>query len=334
MTQTNIIAEVGQNHQGSLELAIKYIEEFAKLGATTVKFQARHNTSLFHESRYNLIYDSPNSFGRTYGEHREFLEFDIEQLSVLKECAHQNNVLFCCTPFDIPSLEMLLKIDIDTLKVASFDLGNIPFLFQIAMTGKPIIMSTGGGSSGDIQLSVDVFNDTGDLSILHCTSEYPCPPEKVDLGMIPILKDLYPNHKVGISDHFNGTLTGPLAYLMGATVFEKHVTFDRSSKGTDHKFSLEPAGFKKFVRDIERAKLMLQDSFRPIRGSESVFTRLGKSCVASRNLDPGTILSYDDITGLIFDKQYIPIRQVTDLVGKRLNCSLPCGSPILPETLL
>lgn len=329
MSKINIIAEIGQNHQGSLDLAIKYIETFAQLGATTVKFQARDNSTLFHESRYNLIYDSPNSFGSTYGQHREFLEFDVEQLAVLKECAHQNNVLFCCTPFDNISLERLLRINVDSIKVASFDLGNIPLLSKINNTNKPVIISTGGGSLRDVQISIDCLQGVRELSVLHCTSEYPCPADKIDLGMIPILKKLYPQYEVGISDHFNGTLTGPLAFTMGATVFEKHVTFDRSSKGTDHKFSLEPAGFKKFVRDINRAELMLQDSYRSVRGTESVFLRLGKSCVASRDLKSGVTLTLDDISGLIFDRQYLPIRQVSYLVGRKLIRNVDHRSPIM-----
>ena len=331
MNEIEFIAEVGQNHQGDVECAIRYVETFAQLGASTVKFQVRDNRYLFDDSRFNLPYDSTNAFGSTYGEHREALELTIDELSRVSKACKQNNVRFCCTPFDPKSLERLMKLEIDSLKVSSFDLGNINFLKQIGATKKPTIISTGGGSHKHIVASVEALDCGQEISILHCTSEYPCPADRVGLEAIQVLKQDFPGRRVGLSDHFNGTLTGPLGRLMGAEVFEKHVTFDRSQKGSDHKFSLEPTGFKKFVRDTVRAGKMLQRTDKEGIGEEPVFERLGKSCVARRDIKRGDVLRIDDIDGRIFASQIIPIRNCMDLVGRIAVIDFSEGQPFTLE---
>jgi len=329
-----IIAEVGQNHQGDLQLAKKFIEVFSSLGASAVKFQIRDNKRLFDKSRYNLVYDSPNSFGVTYGEHREFLEFSKSELYELKTYAEEHSVDFCCTPFDLPSLDKLIELDVKYLKVASFDLGNLPFLSRIGQSKRNVIISTGGGDLEIISRSLTYLDCGQPIALLHCTSEYPCPAEKVDLEMLRTLLEEYPQYTIGLSDHYNGTLTGPLGFLFGARVFEKHVTFDRSQKGSDHKFSLEPDGFKRFVRDIYRAEQMCNTANRSHRGNEPVFQRLGKSCVAAKSLPEGHSICLDDIDGIVFDKQYIPIRNSSALIGMTLRQYIEAGQPFIRGTHL
>ena len=326
-----IIAEVGQNHQGNIDNAIRYVEKFSKLGATTIKFQARSNKNLFDSSRYNLIYDSPNAFGLTYGEHREKLEFKQEEFERIKKATHNSKSKFCCTQFDEESLEMLIRLDVDMIKVASFDMGNLPFLAQIGKTKKTTVISTGGAGMEVIIDSLKAIDYGQKIYVLHCTSEYPCTADKVNLSMIPILINQFPSYKVGISDHFNGILTGPLARILGAVAFEKHVTFDRSMKGSDHKFSLEPDGFRKFVRDINRTAMLYSRKDNKGIGNEDVFERLGKSCVASKDIKRGEIIKSEHITGKIFDKQKIPIRECKNLIGKTLNQSIKKGEEFLYE---
>lgn len=329
-SKPEIVAEIGQNHQGNPDIAIKYIEEFSRLGATCVKFQIRDNKNLFDSSRYDLTYDSTNSFGKTYGAHREFLELSNGDLIRLRKCAQEIGVKFWCTPFDEKSLETLVKIKVDAIKCASFDLANIRFLKKMRETDLPVVLSTGGGGLDDVLASVEALDSGQAIGILHCTSEYPCTAEKIDLMMIKELGDTFKksNHTIGISDHYNGTLTGPLAFMVGASIFEKHVTFDRSQKGSDHKFSLEPDGFRKFVRDIGRAEKMLLTHNRDFRGGEEVFTRLGKSCIAANNLEQGQSISIDDIGGKIFDRQYIPIRDSRHIVGRVVNQDILAGTRI------
>ena len=138
-----IIAEIGNNHQGDLDKAFMMIDEAAKAGVDAVKFQKRHNKSLYSYEMYNAIYDNENSFGKTYGQHREFLELDIKYYNRLIKRAKKNNLKFIVTPFDFLSLEQLEKLDVDAYKVASADLVNTPLIEKIVKTKKPIIFSTG-----------------------------------------------------------------------------------------------------------------------------------------------------------------------------------------------
>ena len=148
-----VIAEVGQNHNGDLDLAREYIRIFASEGADAVKFQTRNNKYLFSQDAYEAPYNSENAFAETYGAHREKLEIKPEWLPILKEDCVTHGVKFMSTPFDEPSLELLKSINVDILKIASFDLGNLPLIHRIAATGKPVVMSVGGGNFSQIKSS-------------------------------------------------------------------------------------------------------------------------------------------------------------------------------------
>jgi len=323
------IAEVGQNHQGDLDLALEYIKVFSELGANAIKFQTRNNKYLFSEDAYNAPYVSDNSFSDFYGEHREKLELRPEWLKLLKKECIDRNVLFMSTPFDEPSLDLLISLDIDILKVASFDLGNLPFLAKIARTKKPIVLSIGGGNHHQIQDSIKLLKSFGsELSVLHCVSEYPCPAEHLGFENIPKLKKEYPDCVIGSSDHFNGILSGPIAWMMGARVFEKHVTLNRAWKGTDHGFALEREGFRKFVRDINRTQLMFKEKNQELIGQEPVFKKLGKSLVASKDISEGEVLSLENLSGKIFKETYIPVRNSNEVLGRILKKDIQAGNPI------
>jgi sialic acid synthase len=311
-----VIAEVGQNHQGDLNLAREFIRIFAFEGADAVKFQTRNNRYLFSDDAYFAPYESENAFAETYGAHRESLELKPEWLPILKEDCIKYGLKFMSTPFDEPSLDILQSIQVDILKIASFDLGNLPFIDRIAKTKIPVVMSVGGGKSDQIDSSIEILlNYHNNIAVLHCVSEYPCEYNRLGLNNIEILIKKYPSLTIGSSDHFNGTLSGPIAYMKGARVFEKHVTLNRSWKGTDHSFALEPEGFRKFVRDIKRVKEMLPP--KPVNelGIEKVFKKLGKSVVAYRSIKAGSVISINDLSGRIFNSQYIPVRQSNEVVG-------------------
>jgi sialic acid synthase len=327
--KTFIIAEVGQNHQGDLELAREYIKVFANAGADAVKFQTRNNKYLFSEEAYIAPYGSENAFAETYGAHREKLELNTDFLPILKEDCMKYGVKFMSTPFDEPSLEILKQLDADIIKIASFDLGNLPLINRISKLGKPVVISVGGGKIDQIRSSVNLLIENGvDLSILHCVSEYPCEYNKLGLENIQTLINEFPNCTIGSSDHFNGTLSGPIAFLLGARVFEKHVTLNRAWKGTDHSFALEAEGFRKFVRDIKRVKYMLPQ--KPISeiGEEKVFKKLGKSLVAYKDIEVGETLTIDNLSGRIFNTQYIPVRESNRVIGKIAKLKISKGSPI------
>ena len=318
-----IIAEVGQNHQGDINIAKKYVEVFASMGADAIKFQTRNNKTLFSEEAYNKKYNSDNAFAKKYGEHREQLELKHKDLVVLKNLCKKLKVNFMCTPFDLLSAKKLKKIGVDIFKISSFDLGNLPLINLISKMKKPVVLSTGGGNLKEINASVKILKkNKTNFSLLHCVSEYPCSYDRLGLEKIKKLSKLYPKTSIGLSDHFNGILSGPLAFMLGARVFEKHVTFNRSWKGTDHSFSMEPDGFRKFVRDIRRVPKMMKEKNKSSLGKEKVFYKLGKSIVANKSIKAGKKLKIEDLNGKIFDKQYIPIRECFSLIGKKLKKDL------------
>lgn len=312
-----VIAEVGNNHQGQLDIAREYIRVFANNGADAIKFQTRNNKYLFSESGYNAPYNSENAFADTYGAHRDILELKPEWLPILKKDCREHGVKFMSTPFDEPSLDLLCEVGVDLLKVASFDLGNLPFLSRIAATQLPVVISCGGGQAAQIRASVELLKAAcRDLAVLHCVSEYPCEYNRLGLDNIEVLGHEFPDLVIGLSDHFNGILSGPVAYLKGARVFEKHVTLNRAWKGTDHVFALEPEGFRKFVRDIRRVPEMMPPKPSAELGGEAVFRKLGKSLVARREIAAGTVISFDDLTGKIYEQAGIPVRRSGEVIGR------------------
>jgi len=327
-----VIAEVGQNHQGSLENVLEFIRVFAFEGADAVKFQTRNNKALFSSSAYEKDYASENAFAKTYGAHRELLELKPEWLPLLKEECIKHGVKFMSTPFDEPSLELLGEVGVDIIKIASFDLGNIPFINRIGASRTPVVMSVGGGKIEQIRSSVEALLKYHDnIAVLHCVSEYPCEFDRLGLDNIETLIREFPECTIGSSDHFNGILSGPVAYMKGARVFEKHVTLNRAWKGTDHSFALEATGFRSFVRDIKRVRHMLPPKSEIDLGYEYVFQKLGKSLVPNRDLKAGEELTLDNLSGCIFDTQYIPVRDSASFIGRVTKVDILKGSPILAE---
>jgi len=330
-----VIAEVGQNHQGELDLARQYIKEFSNTGVDAIKFQTRNNKYLFSESAYNKTYNSENAFSEVYGLHREALELDPELLPILKEDCVENGVKFMSTPFDEPSLDVLCDIGVDIIKIASFDLGNLPLINRIGKKGIPVVISVGGGKIDQIRDSVEILSShLEEIAVLHCVSEYPCEANRLGFDNIDLLIKEFPHCTIGVSDHFNGTLSGPVAYMKGARVFEKHVTLNRSWKGTDHNFALNLHGFQNFVRDIHRVPTMMTPKPESEIGSEQVFQKLGKSLVAQRDLQAGDELTLENLSGKIFNEQFIPVRESNKVLGKALNRAIKEGESIQYEDLV
>lgn len=326
---------MGQNHQGDFDIAMQYIEIFSREGADAIKFQTRNNKYLFAEEAYSALYTSENAFASTYGAHREKLELKPEWLPLLKAECEKHGVKFMSTPFDEISLQLLIDNGVDLLKIASFDLGNLPLIQKIAVSGKPTVLSIGGGNPQQVRESIlQIRMHNSDFAVLHCVSEYPCEYDKLGLENIKTLLKEYPDVTIGVSDHFNGTLSGPVAFMQGARVFEKHVTLNRAWKGTDHSFALEPEGFRKFVRDIKRVPYMLPSKSEDEIGKEPVFQKLGKSLVASRNISAGEKFTLENLSGKIFNKQYIPVRESYRVLGLQSSKDLAAGEPLSYEFIL
>jgi N-acetylneuraminate synthase/sialic acid synthase len=292
-----VIAEIGHNHQGSLEKAKELFRQAKLSGAHAVKLQKRDNRGLYTKAAYEKPYDNENSFGATYGEHREFLEFGTDKYRQLQAYAKEIGVDFFSTAFDIASADFLAELDIPAYKIASGDLKSTPLLKHVARLGKPMIISTGGALIEDVQRAYDTIMPINtQLAILQCTAGYPAAFEELDLRVISTYRDRFPNAVIGFSSHDNGIAMPVAAYILGARIVEKHFTLNRASKGTDHAFSLEPVGLTKMVRDLERTHKAMGNGVKKIYESEKApIVKMGKSLVVARDLPAGHVLSREDI---------------------------------------
>lgn len=293
-----VIAEVGHNHQGSLEQCMRMFAAAKEAGVSAVKLQKRENRSLFTSAMFNKSYENPNSFGSTYGEHREYLEFDHYQYLELKAYSRELGIDFFATAFDLPSVEFLEEIDLPAYKVASGDIRNTPLISRIAETGKPIILSTGGASFATVAAAYDTASMYGsDVALLQCTAGYPAAWDELDLRVIQSYREAFPGSVVGFSGHDNGIAMATAAYTLGARIIEKHFTLDRTMRGTDQSFSLEPQGMRKMVRDLGRVHLALGDGTKRVHDSEKApIRKMAKSLFIARDLPAGHVLGREDLT--------------------------------------
>ena len=292
-----VIAEIGHNHQGSLDKARELFRAARDCGVDAVKLQKRHNRTLYTRAMYDSPYDNENSFGSTYGEHREALELGWEAYVELRRCACEIGVAFFATAFDFESADFLAKLDLPAYKVASGDVTNIPLVTHLAKFGKPLIVSTGGASMDDVQRVYDtVMPINPQLCLLQCTASYPTEPEDMHLRVIATFRDRYPDVVVGLSDHQNGIAMADAAYILGARVIEKHFTLSRASKGTDHAYSLEPVGMRKLVRDLRRLRVALGSATKQALPLEKKpLYKMGKKLVAAHELAAGHVLTATDV---------------------------------------
>lgn len=329
-----VIAEIGNNHQGDVEIACKMIKIAAGMGVQAVKFQKRDNKTLYTRSFYNKTYDSENSYGETYGEHREFLEFGRDEYIEIKKCAEESNVELMVTAFDFKSVDFLEDLGVTSYKIASADITNIYLLEHIARLGKPMFVSTGAANLDEIRMAYErviKFNDK--LCFMHCIAEYPAEYHNLNLSVINVLKRELPEAIIGYSGHDNGILAPIVAYMLGAIVIEKHFTLNRSWKGTDHKFSLEPEGLRKMIRDLRRVDISLGEEKRIIYDFEKeARKKMGKGVYSSKPLSAGVRISFDDIC-LKTPANGVPPYMIPNIIGRRLKVDMDEESPISFECL-
>lgn len=315
-----VIAEIGHNHQGNLERAKELFRAAKEAGANAVKLQKRDNKTLYTKEMYNKLYENKNSFGTTYGEHREALEFGWDEYVELQKYANELGMDFFSTAFDIPSADFLAKLNVPAYKIASGDLRSIPLLKHVASLGKPVVISTGGATMQDVRRAYDVIMPINNqLCIMQCTAGYPPEWNELNLKAIETFRREFPDIVVGFSSHDNGIAMAVAGYVLGARVIEKHFTLNRAMKGTDHAFSLEPVGMKKMVRDLRRLKIALGDGKKTTFDSEKApILKMGKSLVAAKNLAGGHRLTLADIA-MKSPGGGIPPYEIEKMVGLTLK---------------
>jgi sialic acid synthase len=315
-----LIAEIGNNHQGSLDKAKELIRAASECGVDAVKLQKRANRTLFTRALYDQPYDNENSFGPTYGAHREALEFGRDEWGELLRFSADLGLPLFATAFDEPSADFLADLDTPAFKIASADIVNTPLLRHVARHGKPIVLSTGGATLEDIDRAVTTILPLNEqLCILQCTAAYPAEVDELNLGVITTLRERYPELVVGLSDHQNGISMALVAYMLGARVIEKHFTLNHAWKGTDHAFSLMPEGMRKLVRDLRRVPDALGDGQkRRLASEERPLAKMGKKLVAARLLPAGHVLEAGDLVAKSPADGGLPPYELGMLLGRRL----------------
>jgi N-acetylneuraminate synthase len=322
--RTLIIAEAGVNHSGSLETALALVDAAADAGADIVKFQTFNADSLAGRSARKADYQQRTT-DASETQHAMLQRLELPQSAhhTLISHAKQRGIEFLSTPFDQQSLEFLLSLHLPRIKIGSGDLTNAPLLHSVARSGATLILSTGMATLGEVEeaLGVLAHGYSGDtevpgvaafraawrnpaarrrlvqqVSLLHCTTEYPCPPGDVNLTAMAAMRSAF-QLPVGYSDHTDGIEISLAAVALGAGIVEKHLTLDRNAKGPDHAASLEPAGFKRMVTAIRNIEGALGDGVKAPKDSEIKNIPVArKSIVAARPLKAGEILGPADIT--------------------------------------
>lgn len=303
-----IIGEIGQNHNGSVDLAKLIVEAAARpiqedlfgldlKQMNAVKLTKRDLNQELSKSQMEAPYNSVHSFGKTYGEHRAFLELNDEQHFEVYKYAKSLGLDFVETLCATGCLSMLKLFTPDKLKVASRDLTNLPLLAALAETKIPMIISTGMAGKKELDDAIQVItNYNSNLSILHCVSQYPTQPQNVNLKTITYLQKNYPKFTIGYSDHTIGISTPVAAVAMGAKIIEKHITLDRKMKGTDQAGSLGIDGINRMVRDIRVMEMSMgKEEIFIEEGVKSSRVKLERSIASKRLIKKGEAITENDI---------------------------------------
>ncbi|HBC02951.1 MAG TPA: shikimate dehydrogenase [Aequorivita sp.] len=343
--ETYIIGEIGQNHNGSVDIAKLITELVTKpikedlfgldlRPMNAVKLTKRDLNEELSASQMSGPYNSPNSFGKTYGEHRAVLELSDEEHFEVYKHAKSLGLDFVETLCSPGCASLLKYFEPDFLKVASRDLTNIPLLETISETKIPIILSTGMASKKELDEALAIITKNhSDISILHCVSEYPTHPDHLNLNTIKYLKKHYSNYRIGFSDHTIGISAPVVAVGMGAEIIEKHVTIDRSMKGTDQAGSLGPEGVMRMVRDIRIAeRWMGEEEFFIEPSVQAARVKLERSIASKRDLNVGEIIKAEDIH-LLSPGDGIKWIDKELIIGAKVVSAIPKNEIIYPKNV-
>lgn len=329
-----VIAEIGHNHQGKFDTAREMFRVAKECGADAVKLQKRHNRTLYTAQAYDRPYNGENSFGATYGEHREFLEFGAYEYGELKRYADDLGIHFFATAFDLRSADFLADLDMPAYKIASGDIRSLPLLEHVARFQRPMIISTGAARMADVERAYEVVTAINRrVCILQCTATYPVEFQEMDLSVISTYRERFPDTVIGLSSHDNGIAMAAAAYVLGSRVVEKHFTLNRASRGTDHAFSLEPVGLRKLVRDLRRVRVALGDGTKKVYPSEyGARSKMGKALVAARDLPAGHVLTNQDLV-MKSPGEGISPADLDSVLGRALARPLQTDEALVAEAL-
>lgn len=298
---TLVIAEAGVNHNGDLQLAKKLVDVAIEAGVDVVKFQTFQARQLVTKHAQQAAYQQKAlRTSESQLAMLQRLELQPAQHNELIDYCHQRGIEFLSTAFDAPSIELLISLRLKRWKVPSGEITNLPYLRHIGSQGQPVILSTGMANLGEIEAALAVLVQAGtprsQITVLHCTTEYPAPTQEVNLRAMQTIAHSF-GVAVGYSDHTDGIAVPIAAVAMGATVIEKHLTLDRNLPGPDHKASLEPDRFAEMVQGIRTIEQALGDGIKqPMPSEQANLSLVRKSLVAARPIRAGELFTEDNLT--------------------------------------
>ena len=310
-----IIAEIGNNHNGSFDRAIELIDLADEAGANCVKFQIRHLDELYRKSSLKL---SGDDLGTEYVlDLLNRFELSLDEHIKVREYCSSKKISYMCTPWDKKSLSFLEKLDVPAYKIASADLTNLPLIEEACKTNKPLILSTGMSTQDEVKETIDYLNScTANFALLHCNSTYPAPLMDINLNWMQDLKKMH--NLIGYSGHERGIGVSIGAVAMGAKIIERHLTLDRGMEGPDHAASLEPNTFKELVSGIRDLEQSLGRGGKRILSQGEMINRenLGKSIVAKKDIEKGTIFKANHFEVKSPGQGLSPLH-IKNLIGKK-----------------
>lgn len=286
-------------------------------GADCVKFQKTDLNEKFNAQKLLQPYDSVNSWGATYGEHKKYLEFSEEQFIALQSYAHEIGILFTASAMDLKSLQFLIDMQVPFVKIGSGDANNLPLIEKAAQSGLPLIISTGmqdGRTVDTIYETVSKYHKN--FILLQCTSTYPTPYAEINLNVLKSYIERFADINIGFSGHEIGFHPTLAAVAVGAKVIERHLTLDKSLKGTDHKCSLDVAEFKALVTSIRQLELAFGSETKQIQPSEGAcIEKLGKTVVLRAELAKGHRITRDDLSVKVALPRGIDPVRMNEVIG-------------------
>ena len=313
-----VIAEAGVNHNGSLELAKKLVDAAKDAGADCVKFQTFVSKNIVSKNAVKAEYQKQQTEPEeSQQDMLKKLELSFDEFVELNEYCKSKSIEFMSTAFDFDSIDFLDSLEMGTWKIPSGDITNLPYLIKIAKLNKPVILSTGMSTLEDIRSAIKALKENGveELTVLHCTTEYPTPFEDVNLRAMNTIKEEF-GVKVGYSDHTKGIEVPIAAVALGATVIEKHFTLDRNMEGPDHKASLEPNELKAMVDSIRHIELALGNGMKqPAESEKKNMAVARKSIIAGKDIKAGEIFTESNLTVKRPGNGISPMRWF-DVIGK------------------
>ncbi|XP_072177406.1 N-acetylneuraminate-9-phosphate synthase-like [Diadema setosum] len=331
-----IIAEIGQNHQGDIDIAKRLIKVAKEAGADCAKFQKSELDYKFNKAALARPYTSKHSFGKTYGDHKRFLEFSHDQFRELQAYAKEIGIYFTASGMDEMAVDFLDSINVPFFKVGSGDTNNLPYIEKTARKGRPMVVSSGMQSMETMQKvyeTVKKYNDK--FCILQCTSAYPLNPEDVHLRVIQTYQQAFPDIPIGYSGHESGLSITLAAVALGAKVVERHITMDKTWKGNDHEASLDPQELAALVREIRIVEGSLGSGVKEMRECElPTFNKLGKCVIASTDIPVGTVLTENMLTVKVGLPKGILPEKIYTLIGKRTKKALSYDDSVEEDAIL